>query len=178
MDRVSEVVMDAREKVVVCGVDGSPASQRALEWAVAEARYRGCRLRAVTAWDWDGVEGMLAAGNAAEARGQAEIVQRRALLAAMDDIEDAPEVERLLVRGRPSEVLGVSALDAELLVVGSRGHTTMRDVFVGSTGQRVIRHASCAVVVLPDPRHVEHERRHSRRRRRQTTSRPMPAPML
>jgi nucleotide-binding universal stress UspA family protein len=171
--------MDGRDRIVVCGVDGSPASQRALEWAVAEAGYRGCRLRAVTAWSWDGVEGMLAAGSPADARGQAESVQRKALLAAMDNIDDAPEVERRLVRGRPSEVLCIAGLDAEMLVVGSRGHTTVHGVFVGSTSQRVIRHASCPVVVLPDPQHVESERKHMRRRqRRQPIERPTAAPMF
>jgi nucleotide-binding universal stress UspA family protein len=172
--------MDGRDGIVVCGVDGSPASQRALEWAVAEAGYRGRRLRAVTAWSWDGVDGMMAAGSPADARGQAESVQRKALLAAMDDIDDAPEVERRLVRGAPSEVLCVAGLDAEMLVVGSRGHSTVHGVFVGSTSQRVIRHASCPVVVLPDPQHVETELQHMRRRqqRRRPMERPAGAPMF
>jgi nucleotide-binding universal stress UspA family protein len=168
--------MDARERFVVCGVDGSPAAQRALEWALAEATYRGCRLRVITAWDWDGVEGMIAPSTAAEARSQAEIVQRRALVAALDGMESPPEVERRLVKGRPSEALCVGGLEAELLVIGSRGHTTVHDVFVGSTSQRVIRHASCPVVVLPDPRHAEHEVR--RTQRRQRLSEPRMAPML
>jgi nucleotide-binding universal stress UspA family protein len=162
--------MDARENipehVIVCGIDGSPASQRALEWAVAESRFRGCRLRVVTAWEWDGVEGMVAPGSPAEARSQAEIVQRRALVAALEGVEDPPEVERRMVKGRASEALVTAALDAELLVLGSRGHTTVRDVFVGSTSQRAIRHAACPVVVLPDPRHAEHELRRSRRHRK------------
>jgi nucleotide-binding universal stress UspA family protein len=157
--------MDVTERIVVCGVDGSPASQRALEWAVAEARYRGCRLRVVTAWDWDGVEGMMAPSSGAEARSQAEIVQRRCLMAALEGVEDPPEVERRLFKGRPSEALCMAALDAELIVIGGRGHNTVHDMVVGSTSQRVIRHAPCAVVVLPDPRHVEHELRRTRRQR-------------
>ena len=137
--------MDARGHVIVCGIDGSPASQRALEWAVAEARYRGCSLRAVTAWEFDGVEGMIAPATPEEALGQAEIVQRR-------------------------------ALDAELLVVGGRGHSPMHDALVGSTSQRVIRHASCPVVVLPDPQHVEAE--HRRLRHRRAAEPPRSAPMF
>jgi nucleotide-binding universal stress UspA family protein len=171
--------MDGRDRIVVCGVDGSPASQRALEWAVAEAGYRGCRLRAVTAWSWDGIEGMMAAGSPADAQGQAESVQRKALMGAMESIDDSPEVERRLVRGRPSEVLCIAGLDAEMLVVGSRGHTTMHGVFVGSTSQRVIRHASCPVVVMPDPQHVEHELKHMRRRQeRRPVQRPTASPMF
>ncbi|MGH3357084.1 MAG: universal stress protein [Nocardioidaceae bacterium] len=169
--------MDTREHVVVCGVDGSPAGQRALAWALEEARFRGCRLRVVTAWEWDGFEAFGAAASATEARSHAEIVQRRALLDALETVEDPPEIERRLENGRPSEALCTAALDAELLVVGSRGHTTVHDVFVGSTGQRVIRHAPCPVVVLPDPRHVQHEVAHLRRRRRSSEP-PRAAPMF
>ncbi|BAS18594.1 hypothetical protein AHiyo8_pI68980 (plasmid) [Arthrobacter sp. Hiyo8] len=36
---------------VVAGVDGSPQSHEALAWAAEEARIRGGRLVAVTAWE-------------------------------------------------------------------------------------------------------------------------------
>lgn len=170
--------MDKREHVIVCGVDGSPAAKRALEWALAEARFRGCRLRVVTAWDWDGVEGMVAPTTAAEARSTAEIMQRRALMEALEATEDPPEVERRLVKGRPSEALCMASLDAELLVLGSRGHTTVREVLVGSTSQRAVRHAACPVVLLPDPRHVEHELKRARRRHRGEADRPAATPMF
>ena len=90
----------------------------------------------------------MAPGSPDEARSQAEIVQRRSLLAALEGVEDPPEVERRMVKGRPSEALVTAALDAELLVLGSRGHTTVHDVFVGSTSQRAIRHAACPVIVV------------------------------
>ena len=170
--------MDAREHIIVCGVDGSPASQRALEWAIAEARFRGCGLRVVTAWSWDGVEGLGTPGTPGDARASAEKVQRRALLAAAEGLESSPEIERRLVQGRPSEVLCTAALDAELLVVGGQGHSAVREVMVGSTSQRVIRHASCPVVVLPDPQHLEHELKHARRHHRRGASAPPSAPMF
>ncbi len=36
--------------LIVVGVDGSEGARSALEWAAAEARLRGARLRAVHAW--------------------------------------------------------------------------------------------------------------------------------
>ncbi len=48
--------MDGREHIIVCGIDGSAAGQRALEWAMDEAIRRHCKLRVVTAWGWDGPE--------------------------------------------------------------------------------------------------------------------------
>lgn len=168
--------MDVRENVIVCGVDGSPTGQRALDWALAEARFRGCRLRVVTAWSWDGTEALGAPGNAADAHSHAEMVQRRALLDALEGVEQPPEVERRLVEARPSEALCTAALEADLLVLGSRGHTALRGVLVGSTSQRVVRHAPCPVVLLPDPQHLEHERR--RRRHRTSSDQPKAAPLL
>ena len=36
--------------VIVVGVDGSPSSLAALDWAVTEARLRHGEIRLVTAW--------------------------------------------------------------------------------------------------------------------------------
>lgn len=150
--------MDGQERVIVCGVDGSAASQRALAWAIDEAVTRGCSLRAVTAWAWDGVEDLGAAPNAAEALSRAQAIQDKAVDSAIASVENTTDVERLLPRGVPSEALCHAAVDAELLVLGSHGHGQVHDKIVGSTSQRVIHHATCPVVVLPDPRHADRER--------------------
>lgn len=157
--------MDKREHVIVCGVDGSPASRRALEWAIDEAGRRDCRLRAVTVWSWDGLESGSAISSPQEAKRRAEEVQQQELDDLLGDRSD-PEVEKLVLEGRPSEQLCTAALDAELLVVGSHGHGVVHDVLVGSTSQHVIRHTACPVVILPDPRHVKRElkRAHSKHR--------------
>ena len=59
------------------------------------------------------------------------------------------------MRGAASESLCRSALDAELIVLGSHGHGAVHDQLVGSTSMRAIHHASCPIVILPDPRHAE-----------------------
>jgi len=158
--------MDARENVIVCGIDGSPAGQRALDWALDEARRRQCRLRAVSVWSWDGLETGSAMRNPGEAREHAEQVLDRCLNAATNPLSETPEIERVVAEGRPSEQLCTAALDAELLVLGSHGHGAIHDVLVGSTSQHVIRHAPCPVVVLPDPRHVEREYKRAQEHRR------------
>lgn len=150
--------MDGREHVIVCGVDGSAASERALAWAIDEAINRGWSLRAVTAWTWDGVEDLGTFPNPGEALVHAEEIQSKAVDAAIASAEKSIDVERLVARGVPSEVLCHAAQDAELVVLGSHGHGQVHDRIVGSTSQRVIYHATCPVVVLPDPRHAERER--------------------
>jgi nucleotide-binding universal stress UspA family protein len=162
--------MDAREHVIVCGVDGSPAGRAALDWALDEASRRNCRLRAVAVWSWDGQESGSAISSPAEARRRAEEVVNRVLDEALATLTDPPETERLAMEGRPSERLCFAALDAELLVLGSHGHGAIHDTLVGSTSQHVIRHATCPVVILPDPRHVERELKRVRTGRRGVTT--------
>jgi nucleotide-binding universal stress UspA family protein len=158
--------MDEREHVIVCGVDGSEAGQRAVQWAVEEADRRGCRLRAVTVWSWDGLESEMATSSPTEARKRAADLQDKVLTAALGERRE-PVVERQILEGRPSEQLCMAALDAEMIVLGSHGHGSFHDALVGSTSQHVIRHAPCPVVILPDPRRVrrEHKPAHAPHRR-------------
>lgn len=155
--------MDKRAHVIVCGVDGSDGSRQALEWAVEEAVRRSCRLRVVTAWTWSGIEppgvppervtGLAAA--VADARNR----QDEALEEALSHARDKVDVETLLPRDSARDALCHAALDAELLVLGSHGHSMVHDKLVGSTTQRVIHHAPCPVVVVPTTARLKERRR-------------------
>ncbi|MGH8965737.1 MAG: universal stress protein [Actinomycetes bacterium] len=158
--------MDGREHIIVCGIDGSAAGQRALEWATDEAIRRDCTLRVVTVWAWDGVEAMGVTSSPAAAHSHAKQIQDVAVARVLADTENPPEVEQVLLRGTPSEALCTSAMDAELMVLGSHGHGAVHDKLVGSTSQRAIHHASCPVVILPDPRHAERALKHAKGKRR------------
>ena len=147
--------MDGREHIIVCGIDGSAAGQRALEWAMDEAIRRNCKLRVVTAFTWDLGEAVGGPSSPAAAQSQAQHMQDIAVSGVLAEADNPPEVEKVLVRGAASESLCTSALDAELMVLGSHGHGAVHDQLVGSTSMRAIHHASCPVVILPDPRHAE-----------------------
>ena len=169
--------MDGREHIIVCGTDGSAAGQRALEWAMDEAIRRNCKLRVVSVWAWDGLEAIGAASSPAAAQSHAKQIQDDAIARVLADTDNPPEVERVLLRGVPSEGLCTSALDAELLVLGSHGHGAVHDTLVGSTSLRAIHHASCPVVILPDPRHAERTLKHAKSKRRAAEP-PYVAPMF
>ncbi|MFR9802357.1 universal stress protein [Pseudonocardia sp. RS010] len=137
---------------IVVGVDGSPSSRHALQWAVRQAALTGARVRAVIAWsipvsygpmpipqvwvDWPAI--------AAETL---ELAVRDALPA-----EQAAEVTTEVVEGGAAPVLLDAAKDAGLLVVGSRGHGGFAGLLLGSTAQHVTTHARCPVVVVHEPR--------------------------
>lgn len=62
---------------VVVGYDGSDGSERALEWAVEEARLRGLPLEVVAVWDEPTVDVGMGAGAVADPN-LARVLEERA----------------------------------------------------------------------------------------------------
>jgi nucleotide-binding universal stress UspA family protein len=62
------------------------------------------------------------------------------------------EIRPILVEGDPRDALTKASEDAELLVVGNRGHSTVVEVVLGSVSSYCVHHASCPVVVIREPK--------------------------
>jgi nucleotide-binding universal stress UspA family protein len=136
---------------IVVGVDGSDGSERALRWAVNEAHTRGGTVQAVMTYDWAGTEAALLAGLTAEdERQRAEDILAEAVSAIRREYRDVP-IAAEVVLGNPAHKLAEAARDANILVVGSRGHGRLRQAVLGSVSEDCIRHAPCPVVVVPGP---------------------------
>jgi hypothetical protein len=56
-----------------------------------------------------------------------------------------------VIEGRPADVLAAAGSAADLLVLGSHGHSRVRHTVLGSVSEDCIRKASCPVVVIPVP---------------------------
>lgn len=139
--------------LIVVGVDGSEGGERALRWAVAEAVHRSTAVQAVIAWRWDGIETLPpVAYTAAEERDRATEILRR----AVDEITDAERagvaISEQVIEGRPADVLTAAARRADLLVLGSHGHSRVWHTVLGSVSEECVRKAGCPVVVVPVPR--------------------------
>jgi nucleotide-binding universal stress UspA family protein len=141
--------------VIVVGLDGSKSSHDAFAWALAEARIRADVVRVVCAWHVApaayGTVGFVPPVDR-------ESFQRAAQDAVAETVDSFAEsidgvgVERLIVEGAPAEVLIEQAKDADLLVVGSRGHGTLSGLLLGSVGSQCAHHAPCPVVIVRDGR--------------------------
>ncbi|WP_086664214.1 universal stress protein [Lentzea kentuckyensis] len=143
---------------VVVGVDGSSAAQAALRWAVEDARRRGCPVDVVSAWhpDYGVMIGPVPAEVLMALSPQAmKETARKNLDAAVQGFEGV-EIRPILVEGDPRDVLAKASKDAELLVVGNRGHSTLAGIILGSVSSYCVHHASCPVVVIREPK-VEQE---------------------
>lgn len=147
-----------RLKSILVPVDFSSFSSKALEYAVAFSQQFGAGLVLLHVVEpmvypenymtipsvTDDINGSLL--KAAEEKLAA---QRKRIDVAVDRVK----VETRL--GRPYVEITEAAdeLGADLIILGTHGHTGLKHVLLGSTAERVVRHAPCPVLTVRDPEH-------------------------
>lgn len=141
--------MNPPHQLITVGVDGSPASDAALVYALDEAAARGARVLAVTAW-WVGPV-LPDSGSSALAtrRAAAASVQASAIARACAEIDDPPTVLTRLAHGDPSVMLIDAARHTSCLVIGTEHKSIFRRVTEGSVSARCVRNCAVPVIVVP-----------------------------
>ena len=143
---------------IVVGLDGSKDSQAALDWAVDEARQRGGQLRLITAWTkqpmaWYPAVLETAAGGIAVVDSPEEdagTVQAKALKSVADT--GVPATGQVIHTHSAASAILQAAQEADLVVIGSRGHGGFPGLHVGSVTTHVVNHAPGPVLVVrPKP---------------------------
>jgi nucleotide-binding universal stress UspA family protein len=139
---------------IVAGIDGSQSSISALRWAIGQAGLIGATVDAVIAWHYpDMAASGMAVGGLEPTYGFQESAQKiiaDAINSALDPASDVP-VHARVVEGHAARVLIDASADADLLVVGSRGHGGFAEALLGSVSQQAVQHAACPVVVIRGP---------------------------
>ena len=139
---------------VVVGVNRSDEAGAALAAARKLARRTGARLTAVAVVD-DRLPATVApAGMAIELAQWDELVsanraRTEELIASVTGQSDGTEGEIRV--GDPADELASAAEDADLLVIGSRHWGPLSRLVIGSTGEELVRHAPCSLLVVPRP---------------------------
>jgi nucleotide-binding universal stress UspA family protein len=139
----------------VVGVDGSPAGERALRWAMDEATQRKLPLHVVNAYAYEPLADW-AMTSEQDARIRSEALVEDALRAVAVGRLEFPRIVRHCVRGPAAEALEAQARGASMLVVASHSGSRLRQVLLGSTSAHCVRHATVPVVVLP-PNDEQHD---------------------
>jgi len=145
----------ARPGHVICATDFSETSQAVVELAARLAQREGARLHLVHVVENPFQQPWL---TGAEGIDFAELLRRRidnaehelALLAGKLP-PPAPSALPSVMIGRPADEIVRHARDyeAELIVIGTHGHDGLQRVLLGSVADRVIRQATCPVLVVP-----------------------------
>ena len=140
------------QETVIVGVDGSPPSTSALAWAARYAHAAGASLRAVLAWHYPSAAGLPPVGHTPEpVRSQVEESRYEILDKAIESAcRDLPamQVDRKVIYGHPAQALIDESRNADLLVVGSKGHGGFTGMMLGSVSTHCVHHASCPVTVV------------------------------
>jgi nucleotide-binding universal stress UspA family protein len=139
---------------IVVGVDGSAHAERALAWAIDEARRRAARLRVVTAWHVPlgayGTGGLVPPLATAVDDSFREVAEEVAAAAAETARAAGLQAEVRVKHGQAADVLLDAAADADLLVLGSRGHGGFAGLLLGSVSAQCAHHARCPLVIVRD----------------------------
>ena len=143
---------------VVVGVDGSEGSRAALRYALEEAAIREARVQVVTAVrapDYFPTYGMPIPPPTEEIVADARAGAQREVdqvVAERDPADTSPPIGVQAVAGSPAAVLLGVARNADLLVLGHRGHGAFSSALLGSVGLQCVLHATCPVtIVRPTP---------------------------
>lgn len=131
---------------IIAGVDGSPESLAAAEWAAREAERRGAPLLLANAWAPQSTEAPLAEDGAARQEWAARMVRD----VSGDLTARHPELTvatRLVPEPPVAGLLSLSE-DAETLALGSRGRGAVLGFLLGSVGLQVLARSRTPVVMV------------------------------
>jgi nucleotide-binding universal stress UspA family protein len=137
-------------KTIVVGFDGSSGSEEALATARELALTGvGMRIALVHVAEWVGGKGGVYPLAIDEDRIDAEMKAKVEDLRAAG-VDGAYVIEHVTLGG-PAKVIADAALrlDADLIVVGKRGHSPIADLLTGSVPSRLIDVAHRPVLVVP-----------------------------
>ncbi|MGW1794921.1 universal stress protein [Streptomyces sp. NPDC001984] len=135
-------------RTITVGIDGSPESRAAAEWAAREARLRDLPVKLVQVWE--PVPEPIAQAPLLGAETHQHWTERvpRETADGLRLRHPGVEVTTEQITGTPGEVLAAQARDAEMLVLGSRGIGGIGGFMVGSVSLSVVAHAERPVVLV------------------------------
>ncbi len=137
---IHDTVTPAADRPVVVGIDCTPASELATSVAFHEAALRGVELVAVHALSDSNVSGRWPQTSEIE-----EVLAER--LAGWCTQYPDVAVRRVVVRDQPAHNLAENAVNAQLLVVGSRGRGGFTGMMLGSVSRTLAHSVSVPLII-------------------------------
>ena len=136
-------------KEIIVAIDGSDHSHKAMDYAKGLAKQYGATLRLVHAFPH--TSDLLGYDNYEQLVARRENVGQTILDQAREKLGEAsfPIKEELLEEPAAEAILAVAKTrHADLIVMGTRGRSSLEGLLLGSVSQKVIHHAACPVMVV------------------------------
>jgi nucleotide-binding universal stress UspA family protein len=139
---------------IVVGVDGSPNSERALDWAMRQAAAVHAPLTVVAVHEvaksyWGHIP-VIGSADMPLLDGLHQAAEEMAHKAASRLGDAAPaSVTIHAVSGFVVKELVDASQDADLVVLGARSSHGLGQLLMGSVSNEVIQHSACPVVIVP-----------------------------
>jgi nucleotide-binding universal stress UspA family protein len=143
--------MNDSQRIVV-GIDGSEYSPAALQLAGRIASALKAPIEVISCLGWSDfyLPSHLPPGNL-EVTAQLEAIAKRLMEEALERAygqNRPPNLSTVVKTGSPAKVLVEESRDAQLLVVGRRGHGGLLGQVMGSVSAACAAHAHCPVLVV------------------------------
>ena len=141
-------------KEIMVATDGSETSKKAAKVGIETARRSGGRVTAVYVVDvfrlahlpgytaFPGLKDKLMELMQKEGREATECVEEQALKAGIS-------CQKIVAEGNPSDELLRISGGADLLIMGSVGRTGLDSFLLGSVAEKVVRHSTVPVMLVP-----------------------------
>ena len=147
--------MTIQVRVILVPVDFSEYADSVIEWAAHLAEEHGSRLLLLHAYhlpvEFQQVEGAYLPADfwnsvKDESKKQLAVYGEQLRARGLD-------VEELTREGYPATVIEEAAeqLEADLIVIGSRGRSGLKHLLLGSIAERVVQKAPCPVLTVKSP---------------------------
>jgi nucleotide-binding universal stress UspA family protein len=144
---------NAAEYRIVVAVDGSAASEAAVEWAAREAVMRAASVTlmhviepVVVSWPIAPMQGSITEWQQENAH-QVITHAQKAFVASIGEAQ-SPSVHTDVRAGTAVSELTDASTQAQMIVVGSQGKGAVERVVLGSVSSGLLHHAHCPVAVV------------------------------
>lgn len=147
------VWVSQRDKIskILCGVDGSPTSAKALQFAIDLARRFSAKLCIIHALP----NYMHAFGDSKRTRKyhdeKFKIENTKKIEKFLNTFDFNKVKHEILIQwGEPSNIILDRAEDYhfDLIVLGATGHSILYHMLIGSTTERILRYSPCSLLVV------------------------------
>jgi len=140
---------------LMVAVDCSECGERAIEYAIAQAKASGARLYVAHVIEWSQFSFSTALENAERHKRREEELQR-AFSEIINPVvarlkEEGIEAEGLVRHGHVADTLNALAKSKGVsnIILGRQGASKLKSHVFGSVGSRLVQSADCAVTVVP-----------------------------